>query len=83
MKFLGLWCGILVGTFSLSLTGCVRNEPLTAEEERDQDARMRYFLDETSPRNSNNHPKVNDIFVEKFQGVSSRKKPTPSKEDCE
>jgi len=54
-----LVCGIL--------SGCALDkQPRTPEEMGDQESRMRYMLNETSPRNMNDLPKVTPEFSKSF-----------------
>lgn len=57
---------IVLGVFIFSLgmlSGCTRYAaPETPEEAVAQEKRMRYYLQETSPRNSSNLPKVTPEF---------------------
>ncbi len=61
----------------INLTGCANyfasKQPLTPEEKTEQDIRMQEFLDASSPRNLNEHPKANDVLIEKF---STNKRPS-------
>lgn len=63
---------ILVVTILLSVAGCFWNgKPMTAEEQEEQGERMREFLDESSPRNRNQQPKVVPEFVKEYSSQPS------------
>ena len=54
------------------VSGCKNAEPATPKEQEEQEQRMRYFLNETSPRNMNDHPKVTPEFKKTFNTKSSK-----------
>jgi len=59
----------------VSMIGCTRYaQPLTPTEQDEQEERMREFLDKSSPRNMNAHPKVTPEFTKKFNTRSSAQK---------
>jgi hypothetical protein len=66
---------VILMTLIILLSACTRTvEHLTPKEQEDQEERMRYFLEDTSPRNMNDHPKVTPEFNKTFNLKSSPKK---------
>lgn len=70
----------------ISVIGCTRfAQPATPLEQEEQEERMREFLDKSSPRNMNEHPKVTPEFTKKFNTRASDQKGSvvaePSKKD--
>lgn len=54
---------LILGLLCISISGCSQYAtPSTPAEAEAQESRMRYYLDETSPRNSSNLPKVTPEF---------------------
>lgn len=58
------------------LSACTRTvEHLTPKEQDEQETRMRYFLEESSPRNMDGHAKVTPEFTKTFNSKSSSTQP--------
>ncbi len=58
---------LILGLLSIALSGCTKYAaPATPEEEEAKESRMRYYLKETSPRNSSGLPKVTPEFRKSF-----------------
>lgn len=51
---------------TLSLAGCPRPQAVTPAEDEAQEERMRGFLNDSSPRNTNQQPKVTPEFKKNF-----------------
>ncbi len=59
------------------VSGCTRYaQPATPLEQEEQEDRMREFLNDSSPRNMNDHPKVTPEFTRSFNTRGSA--PSPS-----
>lgn len=78
---------LILGLFSITLSGCTQYAaPATPEEEEAKESRMRYYLKETSPRNSSGLPKVTPEFrksfnLQKNSSSSDSTKAAPPSED--
>ena len=60
---------LILGLLCVVLSGCTKYaEPSTPAEEEAQESRMRYYLEETSPRNSTSLPRVTPEFSKPFSG---------------
>jgi hypothetical protein len=58
---------LILGLLCVAIGGCSKYAaPSTPKEEEAQESRMRYYLEETSPRNSNGLPKVTPEFRKSF-----------------
>jgi hypothetical protein len=58
---------LIIGLLCVASSGCTKYAaPSTPVEEEAQGSRMRYYLEETSPRNSNGLPKVTPEFRKSF-----------------
>ena len=63
---------LILGLLCVLCSGCSKYAtPSTPAEAEAQESRMRYYLDETSPRNSSNLPKVTPEFKKTFNGSTS------------
>lgn len=63
---------LILGLICVSISGCTKYAaPSTPEEAESQESKARYWLDETSPRNSSNLPKVTPEFKATYGGSSS------------
>lgn len=63
---------LILGLICVSISGCTKYAaPYTSEEAEVQESKARYWLDETSPRNSSNFPKVTPEFKTTYGGSSS------------
>lgn len=59
---------LILGLLCVSIMGCTKYAASsTPEEEEAQEGRMRYFLEETSPRNSSGLPRVTPEFNKTFR----------------
>ncbi len=65
---------VVLMALCLMVSGCKNAGPSTPKEQEEQEQRMRVFLDETSPRNMNNLPKVTPEFKKTFNTRGSDKK---------
>ncbi len=58
---------LILGLLCVAISGCHRYaEPSTPAEEQAQESKMRYVLEETSPRNSSGLPRVTPEFRKSF-----------------
>lgn len=58
---------LILGLSCVVLSGCTQYAaPATPQEEEAKESRMRYYLQETSPRNSSGLPKVTPEFRKSF-----------------
>jgi len=58
---------LILGLLCVGISGCSRYAtPSTPAEEEAQESRMRYYLEETSPRNSSGLPRVTPEFRKSF-----------------
>jgi len=66
---------LLLCFLTLSLAGCPRPQAGTPAEEEAQEERMRGFLNDSSPRNTNQQPKATPEFTKNLdlKGSSSNK----------
>lgn len=63
---------LILGLICVSISGCAKYAaPSTPEEAEAQESKSRYWLDETSPRNSSNVPKVTPEFKTSYGRPSS------------
>lgn len=67
---------LILGLSYIVISGCTQYAaPATPQEEEAKESRMRYYLEETSPRNSSGLPKVTPEFKKTF---SIKKNPSSS-----
>jgi len=64
---------LLLMLLCVVLTGCPRNtQPVTAGDRAAEEEMMRNVLNDSSPRNMNEHPKVTDEFKKRFNTRNGR-----------
>jgi hypothetical protein len=62
---------LILGVCCLVISGCTQYAaPSTPAEEEAKESKMRYYLEETSPRNSSGLPKVTPEFKKSYGGSS-------------
>jgi len=74
-----LW---LVGLLCMAISGCTRfAQPETPLEQEEQEQRMRVFLENSSPRNMNDHPKVTPEFTKVFNTKQQAESDPPKSDE--
>ncbi len=69
---------ILLALLCVSVSACKSQEPSTPLEQEEQEQRMRQFLNDSSPRNTNQHSKVVPEFRKTFNTGSSSSEEKPA-----
>ena len=72
---------LLLILVSLTISGCQNKSPLTPQEQEEQETRMRAFLNESSPRNMNQLPKVAPELKRSFNMKNSSVRPKEPQEE--